>query len=1066
MKITEYQISEALEFGAYARGKKYFQTDQVESYKIIYTENEFIHLTGIVKGSYKSSYQQDIEISKSGYMDIKIAGDCSCPVSFNCKHVAAICFQYQFDETNKPKDAIDDWLSEVTELSMPDDDNKKQNNHFIHYRLFNNNNKGSLLVYQKKILKNGNLNKGGIININDYSYQWSLYDYMDKTDIIIKELLKNITDRHYNQNSKVEFKDETGFILLKKIISTNRCFYKESMEPLSLIDKHLELNFEWTSIDKTNYKLSTNIDFEKYHFIGTMPLLLIDKENNKVIYLDSNLEPQVINKLLEAPPIPQQQQAKVYQVLSDKYKHENFPAPKDYKITTIDEPLIPVLLIFQETHEKGLAYGLEFQIKYGEHNVEYIPKSPVVSQFTEKGKTDIIRNIAAEDLALNILENYGFIKREFENKLYMSIPIVSDIQQALQEWNDFLNIHIANLKKAGWEINFDEDFQLQFNNESEIIVESENNNDWFSLSFDIKFGGRSYPLVPLVSSILNEFDELDDLPSSLYLDIEDSNFVKINTVDIKPILNTIYELYDRQDKDNNLVVSAFDAHMIEDMEKNVTWKGSKEILKLSKKLKDFKGITQVKPPKCLQLELRDYQQQGLNWLNFLYKFKFSGILADDMGLGKTVQTLAHLSRLKQLGKLKKPCLIIVPTSLIANWKNEVKKFTPNLNILTLYGPDRFSEFEKINQFNLVLTTYALVVRDQERYNDLNFMYVILDEAQKIKNPKTKMAKQIATLKSEYRLALSGTPIENHLGELWSIFNFLMPGFLHNQSLFNSHYRNPIEKEYDSYRQQQLNKRIKPFILRRTKDDVLAELPPKTEIIKYTQFENKQSKLYESIRISMEKKVRDAISDKGLNRSHIHILDALLKLRQVCCHPSLLKLAAAKKVKDSAKLQLFLDLIDELLQEDKKILVFSQFTSMLTILEREIKKRKISYVKLTGASTKRDKIIDKFTNGEADIFLISLKAGGVGLNLVEADTVIHYDPWWNPAVENQATDRAHRIGQDKAVFVYKLIIENTIEQKILELQKKKKALQKGIYDNGGKLEDKKFSGSELMDLLKN
>ncbi len=409
-------------------------------------------------------------------------------------------------------------------------------------------------------------------------------------------------------------------------------------------------------------------------------------------------------------------------------------------------------------------------------------------------------------------------------------------------------------------------------------------------------------------------------------------------------------------------------------------------------------------------------------------------------------------------------LIVVPTSLIANWRNEVKKFTPNLKLITLYGIERKDKFAKVNDYDLILTTYNLVGNDVEVHQKRKHSYVVLDEAQKIKNPKTKMARVICTLKSDYRLALTGTPIENHLGELWSIFNFLMPGFLHNQKLFNEYYRKPIENEFDSQMQKQLNKRIKPFVLRRTKEDVLTELPTKTEIIKLTQFENKQSKLYETIRIAMQKKVRDAVAKKGVNRSHIHILDALLKLRQVCCDPSLLKLKEAKNIKESAKLELFLELIDELMEEGRKVLVFSQFTSMLAILEREIKKKNISYVKLTGASTKRDKIIEKFTQGKADVFLISLKAGGVGLNLVEADTVIHYDPWWNPAVENQATDRTHRIGQDKKVFVYKLIIENSIEQKIIELQQKKKALQDGIYDNGNKLEDKKFDGKDLMDLL--
>jgi len=407
----------------------------------------------------------------------------------------------------------------------------------------------------------------------------------------------------------------------------------------------------------------------------------------------------------------------------------------------------------------------------------------------------------------------------------------------------------------------------------------------------------------------------------------------------------------------------------------------------------------------------------------------------------------------------------MPTSLIANWKNEVKKFTQNLEVLSLHGNDRAIKFAKISEYDLILTTYPLIVRDQEKFIKEKFAYIILDEAQKIKNHKTKMAIALKTFHSEHKLALSGTPIENHLGELWSIFSFLMPGFLDTNSFFREYYQLPIEKEHNFERQNILNRRIKPFIIRRTKERVAKELPAKTEIVKYTQFGDKQAKLYESIRVTMEKKVQEAVTTKGIGSSHITILDALLKLRQVCCDPTLLKIKEAQKIKESAKLELFLDLIDELLQEGRKILVFSQFTSMISIIEEKFKSKKIVYSKLTGATRKRETVIEEFTSGKSDIFLISLKAGGVGLNLTQADTVIHYDPWWNPAVENQATDRAYRIGQDKAVFVYKLIVENSIEQRILELQKKKKELQDGIYDNNQQQEDIKFGGSELMELLK-
>jgi SNF2 family DNA or RNA helicase len=554
------------------------------------------------------------------------------------------------------------------------------------------------------------------------------------------------------------------------------------------------------------------------------------------------------------------------------------------------------------------------------------------------------------------------------------------------------------------------------------------------------------------------------MPEYINIEVSENHFVEIQTQQIRPVLRTIIELLDKKQSDESVQVSPFDAHLVDFMDDDIIWRGSREVLELSQKLKNFEGIEYAPPPHSLNAELREYQQEGLNWLNFLYEFSFSGILADDMGLGKTIQTLAHLSRLKEAQKLTKPSLIVMPTSLVANWKNEAKKFTPNLKLLVLHGNERAKHYEEIAEHDIILTTYSLVVRDADVFLKHRFSYIILDEAQKIKNPKTKMAITLKKLKSEHRLALSGTPIENHLGELWSIFSFLMPGFLDTLSFFRNYYQLPIEKEHNFERQNLLNKRVKPFMIRRTKERVASELPAKSEIVKYTQFDAKQSKLYESIRVTMEKKVQEAVKEKGLGSSHITILDALLKLRQVCCDPSLLKIEEAQKLQESAKLELFLDLIDELMLEGRKVLVFSQFTSMLAILEENIKARAITYSKLTGATRKREEAIEKFTKDEADIFLISLKAGGVGLNLVEADTVIHYDPWWNPAVENQATDRAYRIGQTKAVFVYKLIVENTIEQKILELQEKKKAIGEAIYDEHKGQEDLKLSGNELLELL--
>jgi SNF2 family DNA or RNA helicase len=401
---------------------------------------------------------------------------------------------------------------------------------------------------------------------------------------------------------------------------------------------------------------------------------------------------------------------------------------------------------------------------------------------------------------------------------------------------------------------------------------------------------------------------------------------------------------------------------------------------------------------------------------------------------------------------------------MSNWRREVKQFTPDLSVLVLQGGNRQDQFGSISHYDLVVTTYPLLVRDQAALLDVAYHYIVLDEAQVIKNHNSQAAQLVRQLRSRHRLCMTGTPMENHLGELWSQFDFLMPGFLGDSATFRKRFRTPIENHGNQEQHARLSKRIAPFLLRRRKKDVAKELPAKTEIIRTVALGNEQAALYESIRLSMEKKVRDAIAAQGLARSHITILDALLKLRQTCCDPRLLSLNEASAVTTSAKLELLMQMLPEMLEEGRRVLLFSQFTTMLGLIEQSLEAQNIIYTKLTGQTQNRDAAIEKFRQGDANVFLISLKAGGVGLNLTEADTVIHYDPWWNPAAENQATDRAHRIGQDKPVFVYKLITENTLEEKILDMQVKKQLLAEGSYEFAKQGDQLQISPDELQLLL--
>lgn len=1032
-----------------------------------------IHITSTVRGGGWSSYKQSISIRKE-YVErnrLTISSNCSCPINYSCKHVAAACIAYisdtknllnSFDQQNHVDEVqlVDSWLDKLqANISKDDEDESDKNvsnnnSYFLTYRLLEGSSyeKGRLFFYKSKFLKNGTISKGTQLDFSKIIYAHNNSELKTQKDIEILKLCKAFESEHYYRRGTEAISGKIGATLIRDVIATNRCYIGYKPYPLKLAKNPLHVEYEF-KLHKGQYTLKSNIDAKEYIILETQKPYLIDPRNNIAHELDIDLE--FYKSLLDAPKIQKDNLNDVFTKLVNALPTVDIKAPKSISTKKIETKPVPRIRIKQSSFEVDFLYD--------EYGVSYLPRNGSQCFYDKDSKIDIQRDLGYEESVKETVEALGFFTEVNKKDLQVNLGD-TDRQKQLTVWKRFLEEDIVSLQEQGWIVEKDENFDMKFESSTDIVVDNTDDNGWFNLSFNLEFNGVVQPIAPLVSSIINEFNDLENLPENMHLEVADNHFVEVKSSQIKPIIQTILELFNKQDDDGTLKLSAYDAHLIEFIDENIVWRGSKEILELSKKLKDFEGIKEALPPKCLNATLRDYQQQGLNWLNFLYEFRFGGILADDMGLGKTIQTLAHLSRLKENGKMIDKSLIVMPTSLISNWINEAEKFTPNLKVLSLHGSDRADKFDAMDDYDVLLTTYPLITRDEDVFKKQKFMYIILDEAQKIKNHKTKMAIALKGFKSDYKLALSGTPIENHLGELWSIFGFIMPGFLGTASAFKKDYQSPIEKDNSLERQNILNKRVKPFVIRRTKEKVANELPSKSEIVKYTQFGDKQSKLYESIRVTMEARVREAVLAKGLGSSHITILDALLKLRQICCDPSLLKLEQAKKVQESAKLELFLDLVDELLDSGRKILVFSQFTSMLSIIEAEMVERGVPYTKLTGATRKREEAIEKFTSGKADMFLISLKAGGVGLNLTEADTVIHYDPWWNPAVENQATDRAYRIGQDKAVFVYKLIIENTIEQKILEMQERKHKLQDSIYSGDKQQDDIKFSGDELLKLL--
>jgi superfamily II DNA or RNA helicase len=460
-------------------------------------------------------------------------------------------------------------------------------------------------------------------------------------------------------------------------------------------------------------------------------------------------------------------------------------------------------------------------------------------------------------------------------------------------------------------------------------------------------------------------------------------------------------------------------------------------------LREVEGIPQVKAPPELKAELRHYQEAGLSWLWFLYRHGLSGVLADDMGLGKTVQALSLLLKIKKEHG-HAPSLVVAPTSVLPNWEREVERFAPDLETLVWHGADRRDYVERLQHADLVLTSYALMRRDVEELRKVSFRTVILDEAQNIKNADSATAQACKSVSAEHRIALTGTPLENRLSELWSLFDFLMPGFLGNAETFSDRYEHPITVQGDMETRERLKKRIHPFILRRLKTEVAKDLPPKTEVVTWVDMDAGQQALYREVLEESRRKVFETIDKVGFNKSRISILSALMKLRQVCCDPRLLKLPPGTSLPPSAKLERFSELVDELVREGHRALVFSQFTEMLEILTAQADEKKLPYLYLDGRTKDRIGKVDAFNAPDGPpVFFISLKAGGTGLNLTAADYVIHYDPWWNPAVEDQATDRTHRIGQTRAVFAYKLITRGTVEEKILGLQQRKRELAAGV-----------------------
>ena len=1087
-QLTEESIRAMCDARTYKRGLDYFNSAHVVDYTYNSSRDT---LQAIVYGSYGNSYEQEIFLVRRSFL----RGICTCPVGINCKHVVAALLDYlddlECDRTDSEPalfnpgkgTALNSWKADV--LSFREKTGRKavsrsssQNNQLL-YVLEKEEGICTCRLIKSRWLKRGEWGRSTPVMANQVLQWYSRPEWVTPEDVEIVTLMDN---RLSPLNLTLEIRGDLGFFALRKMLDSGRCFWaRPSISPLCL-GQACTLKAEWeetsSAARKLNWKVEDHDGERCVVVIPSEPPCYVDVETCRCGELKTHLSVQDLGLLTQLPEVGAEDAHELGMFLLNNFHPEHVPLPVEVKVRDADDNCVPCLQFLSRALENNQ------RVHVARLTFEYAPLSIPAADVDNSTSVDVVehkgeywklkRDAEYEDGALTRIYDMGFEPCETvglppsEN---MDLVLPADtIPESVAAWKSVLN-RVPAFEAEGWKVEIDPSFQLQFVEPEELTLDvNESSVGWFDVGLEIGFEGRKIALLPLVIQYLEQGENT----APLLIELEDGRWLECPRSVVRPVVETLLELHDAPalDASGALSLPTARVHALSSMEERIAqdgspalWRGGEELKALAERLRHFEGIENVPAPAGLSATLRDYQLKGLSWLQFLRDYAFGGILADDMGLGKTVQTLAHIMVEKEAGRLENPVLVVAPTSVLSTWRTEAQRFAPDLQVLVWHGAQRNKQQEKLPQQDLIITSYALLQRDAKLFQEFEFQLLILDEAQAIKNPATKVARAACAQPARYRLCLTGTPVENHLGELWSLFNFLMPGYMGNKDSFRRLFRNPIEKQSNIQRRYELERRIHPFVLRRDKQEVATELPPKTTIVSTIEFESSQARLYESVRSAMSEKVAQLLQQKGLKKSRIEILDALLKLRQVCCDPRLVKLDSARKVKHSAKLERLLQMLETLLNEGRKILVFSQFVSMLSLIEDELKKRSVTYTKLTGRTRKRDEAIQHFQSGDASVFLISLKAGGVGLNLTAADTVIHYDPWWNPAVENQATDRAYRIGQDKPVFVYKLVAQNTIEEKILELQEKKSHLADVVSAQGeGEEEAEVFNGEQLLELL--
>ena len=1071
--FTEDDIVNNADTSTVERGRDYFRRG-----KVLTVEIDDGDIVGVVSGSGRHVYEQSIYLHED--CGVHIDGGCTCPMEYNCKHVAAVLLAYL---ARPPAGAASSaslshasmrWLDSLRQISalplavVPKSKVKTR----IVCVLVPGKAGPELLLCRSRQRDDGGYTNANVIS-NSYDLPHGAASAPAPERALIRLFLALRPDgNHYSMVARP--REALGAQLLHQLLDEGRLLQAASRKDLkgnlqalvrgpcraATLAWHAEEGLMRLRWDAGGDAIGT--------VLPTEPLMYVHAGQVGELGLPAALgtvPPEVLLELVEqAPPVAPAQAARFAAEMQAAQLDRLVPLPlaADVAVRSDIRPVPSLLLGSIEQAGDGarasawhdfavLAFGYDGRLAAADG-------APMLLRTTATGCEQIARDAQAEAAARTTLEAHGFAPSRAAELAGLTSALALDGADA---WLAFARTGVPALRAQGWLVELDPSFRFDLREIEDWYADVDpggEGNAWFELELGIVVEGQRVPLLPILLQLIRaapaQFDaqalasRADD--DVLMARLPGGASVALPWSRIRPILTTLGELYFLERIGNAIRLPSLDAARLAQLEASarLRWMGGEHLRALGQRLAGFDGVRAVAPPRGLQASLRSYQLDGLAWMQFLREYGLAGILADDMGLGKTIQTLSHILAEKEAGRLDRPALVVAPTSLMSNWQDEAARFAPGLRVLLLHGPERAEHFGAMASHDLILTTYALLPRDEDALRQQAFHLLILDEAQYIKNHRSKAAQTASLLNARHRLCLTGTPVQNHLGELWSQFHFLLPGLLGDEKRFNSDFRKPVERDGDGQRNAFLTRRIKPFLLRRTKDQVAKELPAKTEMLREVTLAGAQRDLYETVRLAMDKKVRAAIASKGVARSQIVILEALLKLRQVCCDPRLVSLAGGRKsAAPSAKLTELTGMLEELLEEGRKILVFSQFTSMLALIEDELRARGVDYALLTGETVDRRAQVKAFQSGEVAVFLISLKAGGVGLNLTAADTVIHYDPWWNPAVEDQATDRAWRIGQDKPVFVYKLIAKATLEEKIQEMQRRKAALASAVLSGG-------------------